>query len=151
MTVALNPVTVANSIAALSISGVTLKSVGAIPDTGEMVTPILFPQPNGFITDIKVVNQSFGSNTTAALDFNYTLHYVFLFAEAGSGLSQLDPYSPLIQKLELIWETIITNDAVTGLIDVRLEGVEGLGVIDDPSGNQFWGALFSLRCLEHAQ
>lgn len=151
MTVVLSPVTVANSIANLSISGVTIRSVDNIPQAGQLVTPILFPQPNGFISDILPETRSLGLGTTAAIDFNYTLNYVFLFAELGSGLSQLDPYSPLIQKLELIWETILTNDVVTGLVDLKLNGVQGLGEVEDPAGNKYWGALFSLRCLEFAQ
>lgn len=151
MTVALSPVTVANSIAALNISDVSIKSTDGIPQSGQLVMPILFPQPSGFITDISVVNQSVGPNTAAAIDFSYTLHYVFLFSELGGGVSQLDPYQPLIDKLELIWETIITNDTVTGLVDVRLSGVEGLGQVEGPEGVQYWGCLFSLRCLEFAQ
>lgn len=151
MTIALSPKQVADSIAQLSISGVTINSIDAIPQSGQMITPILFPQPGGFITDIDVQRQSFGTGSIAATDFMYTLHYVFLFTELGSGLSQLDPYSPLIEKMELIWETIIANDAVTGLVDMELSGVEGLGEVEDPSGNKYWGCIFSLRCLEFAQ
>ena len=151
MTISLSPKQVADSIAGISISGVTVKSIGAIPPNVQMLTPILFPQPSGFITDIQVENQSFGTNATAKIDFSYTLHYVFLFSELGAGLSQLDMYSPLIQKLELVWEAIIGNDSLTGLIDMRLNSVEGLGEVEDPSGNLYWGVLFSLRCLEFAQ
>lgn len=151
MTIALSPVTVANSISELSIAGVNIKSLEGMPTTGNMLLPLLMPQPDNFITDIVPVRQSFGSGTGKALDFNYTLHYVFLFTELGSGISQLDPYSPLIEKLEVIWETILTNDAITGLVDMELAGVEGLGAVQGPDSNQYWGALFSLRCLEHAQ
>ena len=151
MTIALSYVTVADNIANLSISGVTVRTVSNIPQAGQMVMPILFPQPNGFITEIGVKNQSVGPNTAAAIDFEYVLHYVFLSCELGSGLSQLDPYSSLNQKLELIWETIMTNDTVTGLVDMRLNGVEGLGQVDGPDGGKYWGALFSLKCLEFAQ
>lgn len=151
MTIALSPKTVADSISELSISGVTIKSLEAMPTTGHLMLPLLMPQPDNFITDIVPVRQSFGSGTGKALDFNYTLHYVFLFAELGSGLSQLDPYSPLIDKLELIWESILTNDAITGLVDMELESVEGLGAVQGPDSQQYWGALFSMRCLEHAQ
>jgi len=76
---------------------------------------------------------------------------VALFAELGSGISQTAPYKPLVDMLEVIWETIITNDTVTGLVDMELNAVEGLGEVEDPSGNKYWGALFSLRCLEYAQ
>lgn len=151
MTVALSFVTVADSIADLEISGVTIKSLANIPQGGQMILPILFPQPNGFITDISPESQSFGTGATAAINFSYTLHYVYLLSEAGGGLSQFDSYETLARNLETIWETIITNDIVTGLVDIRLNSVEGMGRIEGTDGNQYWGALFSLRCLEFAQ
>jgi len=151
VTIALNPITVADSIADISISGVTVKNTSNIPQSGQLVLPILFPQPSGFVSDIVVENQSVGPNTSAAIDFSYTLHYVFLFQELGSGVSQLDPYQPLLEKLELILEAILENDAVTALVDMRLNGVDGLGQVEGPDGVQYWGALFSLRCLEFAQ
>jgi len=151
VTVSLSFVTVADSIADLDITGVTIKSIDGIPQSGQLVLPILFPQPSGFIDGITVENQSFGPNTSAAINFSYTLHYVFLFSEMGGGVGQLDTYQPLNEKLELIWESIIESDTVTGLVDMKLNGVEGLGQVEGPDGVQYWGALFSLRCLEFAQ
>jgi hypothetical protein len=151
MTVALNPVNVANSISQLVIPGVTIKDLNEVPQGGALVLPVLFPQPNDFITDTEPVTQSFGLGTTAAIDFNYTLHYVFLFAEAGSGISQMDVLPPLIEQIKLILEAILANDVVTGLVDMKLAGLEGLGIVQDPSGKEYWGAMFSLRCLEFAQ
>lgn len=151
MTVTLNPATVANSIAAISISGVTMLDIDQIPQSGSLITPVLFPQPGGWLSDIAPTRESFGTGASGAINFMYTLHYVFLFAEAGSGLSQLDNISPLVAKLKLILEALLTNDVLTGLVDMMPAGVEGLGIVQDPSGNQYWGALFSLRCLEFAQ
>lgn len=150
MTIALNFVTVAGSIASISISGVTVKDIDEVPMSGELILPVLFPQPNGWLSDIQPVTQSLGSLGSQKMDFNYTLNYVFLLAEQGSGISQTDFLSPLVTKLELIFEAILSNDVVTGLVDMQLNSLD-LGTVEDPAGNSYWGALFSLRCLEYAQ
>ena len=33
---------------------------------------------------------------------------------------------------------------------VTLGGIDGLGIDEDPSGNQYWGALITFRCTEYA-
>ena len=55
MTIALHPLTVSASIAALSISGVTIKDVDEIPDSAAMLCPLIVPRPNDFITNIQAV------------------------------------------------------------------------------------------------
>lgn len=150
MTIALNPVTVAASIAGLSISGVTIKDIDEIPESASMLCPLIIPATD-FITNTRPVNQSFGSNGTPKIDFTYTLNYLFLYADAGSGINAFAPYSGIMSKLELILETILANDAINGLVDMKLESVSNVGVIQDPAGNQFWGLSFSLACLEYAQ
>jgi len=151
VTISINFATVANSIKSLSVSGVNMLNIDQIPQSGSLVLPVVFPQPNGWLDNVNPIAQSLGSNGTEKMDFSYTLHYVFLYAEAGSGISQTDPIAPMLAKLELIVETILNNDAITGLVDMRLNGIEGVGRIQDVSGNDYWGALFSLRCMEFAQ
>ena len=151
MTIALHPLTVSASIAALSISGVTIKDVDEIPDSAAMLCPLIVPRPNDFITNIQAVRQSFGGGGTARIDFTYTLNYAFLFCEAGSGQGAFAPYDGLLTKLVTILETMLTNDDISGAVDMTLESIGEIGVISDPSNNSFWGVHFSIRCLEHAQ
>ena len=151
MTIAINPTTVSASIAALSISGVTIKDVDEIPDTVNNLCPVLMPQPNNFVTDIQVVRQSFGSNGTQKLDCNYTLNYLFLYAEVGSGIGAFAPYSGLLTLLTTTLNVILNNDSVTGLVDMSLAGVSNVGVVTDPSDREYWGVQIALRCLEYAQ
>lgn len=151
MTIAINPHTVAASIAALVMpNGVTIKGLDTIPDAGHLIIPVVFPRPNEFITSVEPETMSFGSMGTQAQNFTYTLNYVFLFTEIGSGINAFAPYEDMITKLVDILNVILNNDAVTGLVDMQLEGITGIGSIDDPAGNQFWGAFFSLRCLEYS-
>ena len=80
MTIALSPVTVAASIAALSVSGVTIKDIDEIPDSANMLCPLVVPMSN-FITNITPQTQSFGSNGGAKVDFSSTLTNGCVYAE----------------------------------------------------------------------
>lgn len=151
MTVTSALATVADSISKISITGVTVKDIDEIPQSAALLCPILIPQPNGYVSGVNVEFQSFGSNTGAKIDMSYTLNYIYLHSNAGAGLGQLQVYSGLISKLSTIIVAILSNDAITGLVDMQLESIGNIGVIEDPSGNQYWGVMLSFRVLEFAQ
>lgn len=151
MTIAISPTTVSAAIAALSISGVTLKDIDEIPESAQMLTPLIVPRPNDFITNIKPEAKSFGSNGSELMDVSYSLNYVFCYTEIGSGINAFAPYSGLLSMLILIINTILNNDKVNGLVDIQLESIGDIGSVEDFAGNKFWGCNFSLRCLEFAQ
>ena len=151
MTITVGFVGVADSIGSLSISGVTMRDIDQIPDTGAMICPVMFPQPDDFITGVTVERKSFGSGGTAKMDMTYTMNYVFLLAETGSGISAMDAYSDLITKIALIVKTILTNDDIANAVDMEFEGISSIGAVIDPSGNSYWGALMSFSVLEFVQ
>ncbi len=151
MTITVSFSTVADSISNLSISGVTIKDINQIPDSASMLCPLLIPQPNGFVSEITPTFETFGSNGTPKINMMYTLNYVFLHSEVGSGISAFDGYSDLMAKLELIFEAILSNDVVTGAVDFKLQSVSNVGVITDPAGLDYWGVLLSFRVLEYSQ
>jgi hypothetical protein len=143
--------TITNSIAALSIPGVTIKDTDEIPQSANMLLPILFPRPNEFVTDFSQEFVSFGSNGGAKINFEYNLNYVFLFVESGSGLSTFEIYGGLMQKLSAILVAFASNDAVTGLVDLQTSNVGPIGIVEGPNGQQYWGVMISLKILEFAQ
>ena len=143
--------TVANSISALSIDGVNIHDIDDIPESAEMQTPMLIPQPNGFVSDIGPQFQSYGSGGTAKIDLQYTLNYVYLHAPIGSGISTYDIYKGLLTNVIAIFEAIFANDAPDGAIDLQLSTLSDIGTVTDPAGAEYWGILFSLRVLEHVQ
>lgn len=151
MTLSIHPTTVSASIAGLSISGVTIKDIDEIPETANMLCPLLVPQPNNFIANIKINNKSYGSNGTQKADFEYDLNYAFLYCEAGAGINTYAPYAGLLAKLEDVLETVINNDVISGLVDMTLTGISNVGIIPDPADNEYWGVLVTLHCLEYAQ
>ena len=151
MTISSTISTVADSIAGLTITGVTIKDIDQIPDSARMLTPLLIPQPANFVTNLGIEFKTFGSNGGAKIDTSYTLNYVFLFCEVGSGLGSFAAFSGLVTKLMTILNAINSNDAITGAVDVKIGSIGNIGVITDPAGNEFWGLEFSLRVLEYTQ
>ena len=64
--------TVATSIAALSVSGVTLKDTDEIPEeVFSRHCPVLFPDPDDFITNLRIEPQSLGVGTIRKIDVFY--------------------------------------------------------------------------------
>ena len=150
MTITSTISTVADSIAALTISGVTIKDIDQIPDTARMLCPLLIPKPDNFVTDLSVSFETFGSNGGAKINTNYTLNYVFLFCEVG-GMGAFAAFSGLVSKLSAILVAINSNDAITGAVDMKINSIGNIGVITDPAGVEYWGLEFSLRVLEYTQ
>lgn len=143
--------TVASSISDLSVDGVQILNIDQIPESADLLVPLLMPQPNGFVSDISPQFQSYGSGGTAKIDLQYTLNYVYLHAPIGSGISTYDVYKGLLTNLIAVFEEIFGNDAPEGAIDLQLSSLSDIGTVTDPGGHEFWGVLFSLRVLEHVQ
>lgn len=151
MTITIGFTTVADSISKLSISGVTVLDIDKVPDSAQMLCPVMFPQPDNFVTDINVERVTVGSGGTAKMDMTYTLNYVFLQAEIGSGISAFSAYSNIISNIATIMGVILVSDNITGAVDLTLNTIGEIGAIEDPSGNQYWGVLFSFNILEFVQ
>jgi hypothetical protein len=145
---AVAPVTVAASIAALSVSGVTLKDMDEIPQKVEARDcPIFYPKPDGFLSDLEVEIDSFGS-AAAKKTFRYRLNYVFLHAAIGEGRGLFDVYADMVANIAALIDAIIANDALSGAVDVQLEGVSSVGPVPDPAGSMFHGCIFTLAVEE---
>lgn len=151
MTISVETPNVAAEIAQLDFGDINTRDLDNIPDSAALLCPILIPQPNDFITSITPTTMSLGSNGDPKLNLEYTLNYVYLHAEAGSGIGAFSMYASVIANLKKILEVILGNDAIDSAIDLKIESVGNIGVIEDPAGNEFWGLLFSLRVLEYAQ
>lgn len=150
MTITSSISTVADSIAGLTISGVTIKDIDQIPDSARLLCPLLIPNPANFVTDISVTFETYGSNGGAKINTNYTINYVFLFCEV-AGINAFAAFSGLMAKLSAILVAINSNDTITGAVDMKINSIGNIGVITDPAGVEYWGLEFSLRVLEYSQ
>ena len=143
--------TIADSIAGIVISGVTIKDIDQIPDAAAMLCPLMIPSPANFVSDYNMTFETFGSMGAAKMNSVYTLNYIYLHCELGSGVNSFAPYADVMSKVQTILVAIFSNDKVTGLVDLSLQSISPVGVITDPAGNECGGVQIALRVLEHNQ
>lgn len=143
--------TIAESIANIQFDGISVKSINDIPESASLLCPLLIPNPSDFVSDYGVSFETYGSMGAAKINSNYSLNYIYLHCDVASGLGAFAPFLGIYQSLQVILETIFTNDVVTGLVDLQLGSIGKVGVITDPAGNEFWGVNFSLKVLEFNQ
>ena len=140
--------TVTNSIAALSVSGVTIKDIDeCIAEVLERDCPLIQPGPI-FITNLSVERDSQGPGSSALKTATYTFNYRMFFAPAGAGRGYFDLFDGMIAKAGLFLDAIITDDALTGTVDISPVGVLDFGIVTDPSEVAFHGCDFQLQVQE---
>ena len=141
--------TVTNSIAALSVSGVTIKDIDEIPSSViGRDCPILYPEPDGFIANFTVTPMAFGTAGSGPFDVEYDLVYAFLYCPVGTGRSLLDVYDEMVTKAVLIYDRIIVSDAITGAVELTAGDVMQFGAVPDPAGNMFLGTRMVFHVKE---
>ena len=147
---ALSTSTITAAIAALSISGVTIKDANAIPDQVlDRDCPILFPMPGEFFEGGKGSpddESTFGTSTTRYWHIYKTFKYLYLDSIVGSGRGINQVYADAAGRLDLIWTAILTLN-VSG-VDVKNAIPEKLGTVQDASGNSFIGTIWHIEVLE---
>ena len=149
MTLSTNTIT--NSIAALSITGVTIKGIDEIPEgVLERQCPILYPEPDGFIGNLEVVPMSFGTAGSGHFDVDYDIKYTFLYKPVGTSRKLLSTYPTLLTLALTIVDKIIISDVVTGAVTLEFAGFENFGIAHDIVGVPFIGTrmLFHVKEFE---
>jgi hypothetical protein len=137
---------VVTAIAGLSVSGVTIADDNLIPPN--MVDPgrcVLYPEPAGFITDFSLTHESFGQHNVAKMTAHYTLNYTYCHCPIGQG-NALETYSDVVTKFGLIADAIMTN-TLTTVVNIEI-GTADVGPVQDPAGNYFLGAHFTVLVSE---
>lgn len=144
--------TIATGIAALSVSGVTILDLTAIPDQVQGIRdcPIMYPHPDGFITggngDPSSGPATFGTPTTRFWMFLRGFQYVYLHAAVGSQRGISDHYDGMSTNLDAIMQAITALDLTQ--IDVENIAVGQFGVLQDTSGNSFFGFTLTITLRE---
>lgn len=143
---ALNGAGITSAIAALSISGVTIKDVASIPqNVYDRDCPLLFPQPGSWMEGGQALsenNTTFGTPSTRYWTSSHKLNYVYLHSEIGSGRGVADVYTDAVANVEAILTALITLD-VSG-VDVESVSNGSIGNITAPSGKRFTGCEISV-------
>ena len=141
--------TICNSIAAISVTGVTIKDIDEIPESVLVRDcPIMYPEPDGFISEFKYIRDSTGPGSVAKATVTYNMTYAFLYTSIGSGRGLFDVYDDMLTKVGLILDAIIISDGITGVVDLVPGDTLQFGAVPDPAGNMFIGTRLVFSVTE---
>lgn len=144
---ALNAAGIATAVAALSVSGVTIKDLTAIPQAvGQRDCPILYPSPDNWMGSTTAALKTFGTANSRYWEAQRNLNYVYLHAAVGSERNLAVYMQAMAQKVDAIFTAFLTLGLAN--TDVRGFGNGPYGVLADAAGNQFYGCLLSLAVWE---
>lgn len=145
---ALQIVTVTNSIGSLSVSGVKMLDLDEIPPSGAIRAPAMFPEPLNFITEFELERNSFGGGSQALFTVRYNLNYTFIYAPIGTGRTGLDLYDEVVSRAAAILDAVIAINTFSGGVNIEPVEVLEFGPVPDPAGNQFLGCRMAFRVTE---
>lgn len=143
--------TITNSIAALTVTGVTIRDIDEIPENVDVrQCPTLYPEPVNFISSLEVTPMSFGTAGSGHFDVEYDMAYTFLYKPVGASRTLLSLYPTMLTLAMDIVDKIIVSDTITGLVDLTFAGFSDFGVALDPAGNSFIGTgmIFHVKEFE---
>jgi len=147
--------TVTNSIAAMSVAGLTIKDIDEIPvRVYGRNCPILYPEPLDFTPSFEAIKMTFGRGATVKWNMHYDLVYTLLYAPVGSGRG-MELYAPTIAMGCLIFDELMEALPITGAELVIPGGWSIPGPLYDPTGpgatdaEAFYGMKLTFRVTEH--
>jgi hypothetical protein len=149
MTITLDFVTIIQGITHLSIPGVDIKDAANIPEGGMLITPVLFPRPDNFITGFTPTVETFGFNGTEQITASYTLNYRYLHCTLGGMAGLYSTYESFLENVEAILEAILNDDTITGATNVRFGTIPAMGTVMDNAGNTFLGCDITIEIEEY--
>jgi hypothetical protein len=149
MTISSLLTTITGEIAALSITGVTIKDYDEVVVNWKAMPNVLYPNVENFLTGLKLDYESFPHGASAQVNISYTLNYRFLGTQVGNNTATYSlAYKDVIDKVLLIINAIVTNHSyASGKASVELAGVK-FGGFSDPSGAFYHGADIALSVVE---
>jgi hypothetical protein len=140
MTTSLYLANIADAISNISVSGVTVKDKDQIVGDWKSIPNVLYPNPDGWITDFSIRFDTVLQGSSAPATVFYTLNYRFLGVQIGDISVFPVSYSGLVEKIILIINAIIaTPSPYSGLVEMKIGNVS-LGARTDPAGNNYFGA-----------
>lgn len=147
---ALNSSGITAAIAALNVTGVTIKDIDAIPQSViNRDCPIFFPMPGDWLDGGRATSEdetTFGPAGSRLWHVYRTYKYVFLHSAVGIGRGNSDTYQDAQEKIEAL-TTAITALDVSG-VDVTEIKNSALGVLQDAAGSKFTGCTFNISIRE---
>jgi hypothetical protein len=120
--------TITNSIAALSITGLTIKDIDEIPQgVLDRDCPILTPNPDNFVTKFKVEPDTLDKSKWTV---SYELNYLLLYAVVGSGrTTSMEKFSGMVSKAFSFIDAVAAAMALTGAVDWSPGVIDGFDIV----------------------
>ena len=142
---------IASGIAALTMTGITVKDLSGIPEQVQpRDCPILFPSADGWVAGGNGEPSSgpatFGNPSGRMWIFNRVLNYVYLHSPIGSGRGLVDNIPGLADSADIISEAVTLLDL--DQVDVQNIAIGAFGQIDDPAGGHFFGFTVAVTVRE---
>ena len=145
---ALQTAAIANSIAGLSVAGLSIRDVDEKPAGVDARQPTLFPLEN-YITDFNMVRDSFGGGSTAKMTVTYTLNYRLCYKPIGAGRSNIISwFDDVVDMTMLFIDAVLAVETLTGLIDIIPVEITNMGGVEDPANNIFYGCDIGVNVKE---
>jgi len=139
--------TLATAIKGLTITGIPIRDISEIPSSGMLQTPVIIPKPDGFITNLAMTRDTYGSSGTAKWTLTYDMTYRLLYAPIGMNLD-FGLYDNMITAIAAILVVFQTNDILSGAVDIVVNTVSGIGPVNDPAGNVYHGCDIVLSATQ---
>ena len=140
--------TVTNSIAALTVSGLTIKDIDEIPaSVVDANCPVIYPEPLNLMTNLVDEPAHFGEGANSDWNVEYDLTYTLCYCPVGDG-REMENFAPAIDKANGFIYAIMKANPLTGAVLVRATGISEVGPVPDPSGNLFIGCRITVHVLE---
>jgi hypothetical protein len=150
MTVSLNMANIVDAIAAVSITGVTIKDVDQVAGSFLGQSSILYPNIDGpFVTNFRPEYKAITRGAAAPVNALYTLNYRYLYVAVGDIAILPKAYSDCFTKLIAILNALMAVDApYSGGVDMFIQDVTDLHPLPDPVGNMFYSFDIALAVEE---
>lgn len=145
MTLALTTIT--NSIAALSISGLTIYDLDEVPMSADPRIHSMYPEPVEFIKNFTPQKAAFGTGSTSSWNVEYDLDYTFLYAPVGAE-RRLKNVGLAMEMVMQIVDAVLAITTLTGAVQLTLQSISTPGKVADPSGTEYTGAYITFHVLE---
>ena len=143
---ALGIATIANAIAALSVTGLTIKDVDEIPAEADPRLSTLIPL-HEYMTDFEVELDSFGGGSTAKMTVWYTLGYRLLFKPLGAG-REFEYQANMIAMVAAFLDAVLAIETISGCEGIIPISITNMGNVVDPAENWYVGCDIHLRVQE---
>lgn len=152
---AINTPAIATAIANLSVSGVTMKDITAIPSSITKANcPIFFPHPDEWEQGVESAPNTDFVGQAGIYDAVHTLRYIFLYDLSTAANPMSSIYSAMATKADLIWTALNTLNSKAGVLTVTHIARSRFGELLAPQvgtsqiRNVFFGCYFDIQISE---